>query len=102
MSRYVKPFVPLAVPVPLPLPELCPCVVHDAHDCLANRHANSMALAEILGGCPCSCHCTKDGAVMPVQIWYKVRAAKQRDRERTKLLNESRSQFGQAQKKESI
>jgi len=30
MSRYVKPFVPLAVPVPLSLPELCPCVVHDA------------------------------------------------------------------------
>ncbi len=58
------------------------------------------ALAEILGGCPCSCHCTKDGAVMPVQIWYKVRAAKQRDRERTKLLNENRSQ--RQEKKERV
>jgi len=102
MSGQRKPFVPLAVSAPLPLPEACACDHPIPAPCLANRHAIGIALAEILGGCPCSCHCTKDGAVMPVQIWYKVRAAKQRDRERTKLLNESRSQFGQAQKKESI
>ncbi|SRR6266516_2323008 len=86
-----KPFVPLAMPAPLPLPELCACDHPIPAPCLAKRHGTGVELAEILGGCSCPCHCTKDGVVISVLIWYKMRYAKQREIERVLLLNESRA-----------
>lgn len=49
---------------------MCKCVAATPESCLATRHAVSLNMVRLLGGCTCPCHFDERGAHLPVSVWH--------------------------------